>query len=120
MYAPRIWNEFEIAAVSLAVGFPLAVLHRRRGRSERADVGKRIGLQTARANLEIEKGRVKSKRVKLGENWQPYLHVLRRQDSETRRIFEAAECGSDRYRWSRRYSMTVLGSVVCPYVRRGP
>lgn len=118
MYAPRIWNEFEIAAVSLAVGFPLAVLHRRRGRSERAYVGKRMG--AARANLEIEKGRVKSKRVKLGENWQPYLHVLRRQDSETRRIFEAAECGSDRHRWSRRYSMTVLGSVVCPYVRRGP
>lgn len=78
MYAPRIWNEFEIAAVSLAVGFPLAVLHRRRGRSERAYVGKRMG--AARANLEIEK-----ERVKLGENWQPYLHVLRRQDSETRR-----------------------------------
>lgn len=118
MYALRIWNGFEIAAVSLAVGFPLAVLHRRRGRSERAAVGKRIGMLTARTNLEIEKGRVRSKRVKLGENWQP--HLLRRQDSETRRISEVAECGSDRYRWSRRHSMAVLGSVVCLCVRRGP
>ena len=48
MYILRIFNEFEIAAVSFAVGFPLMVLHRRRGRSEREYVGKRVGMQIAR------------------------------------------------------------------------
>lgn len=90
MYILRIFNEFEIAAVSFAVGFPLMVLHRRRGRSEREYVGKRVGMQIARTNTVIQKRRVKS------------MEVI-----DTDGVGNPAR-------------VSCTGCVVCLYVRKGP